>query len=77
MHSSSRITGLALFLMGGALLAWLLYDATSVQAALGLDGLASEGAVALVGPLVGVAALCAGLVCWRRGRRHAAIESAV
>ena len=77
MLSSSRITGLALFLMGCALLAWLLYDATSVQAALGLGALANEGAVAIVGLLVAMASLCAGLVFWRRGRRPAAIESAV
>jgi hypothetical protein len=65
----SRTTGLTLFLFGIALLAWLLYDATGVQAALGLTGRVSEAVVVIVGLLVVAASLSAGIVCWFTARR--------
>ena len=73
MRSSRRIAGPALFAVGAAALAWLLYDASHVRETLGLGAFASEGAVALAGLAFGMGALCAGALLWwkSRGRRPA------
>jgi len=73
----SRILGMTLFLFGIALLAWLLYDATSVQVVLGLESFMSEAVVVIAGLLFVAASLGAGVICWRLARRRAIVPEAL
>lgn len=68
MNVRGRFAGLALLTFGVLLLAWLLYDATSVLTALRLDGTVSEAGVALAGLAVAAAAVASGLWSVRRAR---------
>ncbi len=55
-------------LFGGALLAWVLYDATEVMKFLGLQVRMDEAGVALLGLCTGVFLIAAGLYARRRMR---------
>ena len=77
MWPSLRITGLALFTFSFSLLAWLLYDATSVTETLGLGTLVGEGVVASLGLFIVAASLVVGFLLWRKGRGQAASGSAI
>ena len=77
MRSSPRLAGIALVILGLALLAWLLYDATSVVETLGLAALMSEAAVALLGLLVVAVCLGGGVACLRKSRAQATAADAV
>jgi hypothetical protein len=71
MRVPSRIPGLAFLLFGVALLGWLLYDPTNVQATLGLESFVSEAVVVLAGFLVVAASLGLGVLYWRKALREA------
>ncbi len=71
MRDLGRLVGIALVVAGLALLAWLLYDATSVLDALGLGVVVDEATVALLGLLVGVVCVLMGIACWRRPHSRA------
>ena len=60
-----------LAIAGSSLIAWTLYDATSVVQALHLSGVASEAAVAISSLLLGTAAMLTGLLAYRRTDRVA------
>lgn len=68
MRDREKRIGIALVAFGLALLAWLLYDATSVHRVLGLDAVMDEASVALGGLAVGAALVATGIACWRRSR---------
>ncbi len=68
MRDLGRLIGIALIVAGLTLLAWLLYDATSVLEAFGLGAVVDEATVALLGLLVGAACVVLGIACWRRPR---------
>ena len=70
MRPLSRTAGLSLFIAGIGLMAWLLYDASSVRETLGLEALASEGVVVLLGLAMSAVWLCSGYVLWLIGRER-------
>jgi hypothetical protein len=74
MRPSSRIASLFLFAFGVALLAWVAYDATSVQQALGLSAVLDEATVAVGGLVLGLGSLGAGYGFWRTAGRQASLQ---
>lgn len=77
MRDRGRLVGVALIIPGLALLAWLLYDATSVVSTLGLDAIVDEASVAVGGLAAGGVLIATGIVCWRRARGRTSAMNAL
>lgn len=54
--------------LGFALIAWILYDATSVQETLRLAAVVDEATVALLGLALGLTLIAVGIAAWLRAR---------
>lgn len=66
---TTRSAGAAGFVaLGFALVAWVLYDATSVLETLRLADVVDEASIALLGLALGLASIAVGIVLWRRAR---------
>ena len=75
MRPYSRIASLCCYAFGLALIAWVAYDATTVQRVLGLTPVLSEAAVAVAALALGSTSLGAGYVLWRAARRQARLDT--
>jgi hypothetical protein len=67
----SQILGSAFFVLSVALLGWLLYDATNVQTALGLENIVSEAVVVIVGLFTVAALFVASIISFRVPKKTA------
>jgi hypothetical protein len=63
--------------LSSALVAWVLYDATSVLETLRLAAVVDEASVALLGLALGLASIAVGIALWRRARLGTATADAL
>ena len=66
----TRLTGMSLVALATALLAWVLYDASSIVAFFGLGAAASEASVAMVALGIVTADTTIGVALLRTSRRQ-------
>lgn len=75
---TTRSAGAALFVaLGFALVAWVLYDASSLLETLRFAAVMDEAVAALLGLAFGCASMAVGIVLWHRTRSGTAAADAL